>query len=87
MHRVMEKQCTGKQDLTLISVAEHGEMAIRSKRLCLVLPEPTFCCSAMRAAPSLAATVKLSSKTLGLGSVMVSFLSKEYLSAFLSLGL
>ena len=74
-------------ELTLTSVAEHGDIAIRSNRLCLIFPDPRFCCSAMRGAPSLSATVKFNSKTLGLGSVMVSFLSKEYLSAFLSLGL
>lgn len=60
---------------------------MRSSLRCLVFPEPMFCCSAILGAPSLSATVKLSSRTFGLGSVMVSFLSREYLSAILSLGL
>ena len=72
---------------TFISVAEQGEIAIRSNRLCFALPDPRFCCSAIRGAPSLSATVKFSSKTLGLGSVMVSLRSREYRSAVLSLGL
>ena len=74
-------------NLTFISVAEHGQIAMRSSLRWRVLPEPKFCCSAILGAPSLSATVKLSSRTFGLGSVMVSFLSKEYRSAILSLGL